>query len=78
MKVFLVVLFMDQGAPAVVEGYLPREQVDLEACEGHADFLRAYANEVPEAMPPLYSVSCVEAADMFEAAGKAAKLGTPL
>lgn len=70
-SVFLVVLFLIDGEPSVIDGWLPRQQPNMSICEQRSDSLNSYFLNNPEAAPlkrPVAAVGCVEALDMFEAA----------
>lgn len=57
MKVLLAVLFIMNGEPTLIEGYLPREQPSMEVCEERADFMADYLSTVPD-LPEIGEIIC--------------------
>ena len=57
MKTLLVILFIINGEPSIIQdGFAPME-VDAAQCEQRAQFAREYIPSVPD-MPELYGVYC--------------------
>jgi len=67
MKLFLTVIFLINGEPVILDGYMPREQVSADDCNEHAAFLEEHAEDTPD-IPDIYAIGCVWAANQIEAA----------
>ena len=57
MKILLVVLFMVNGEPALIDGYMPREQPSMEVCAERAEFMADYFATVPD-LPEVGEIAC--------------------
>ena len=68
MKFFLTVLFLVNGEMTVVSGMLPLEMDSEAECHERLEFLQGYLRE-DTPYPSTSVTGCIEAEDMFRAAG---------
>jgi len=47
-QIILAIVFMIEGEPHFIDGYLPRTQPDMETCEMRREFMLDYFAENPE------------------------------
>lgn len=71
MKSWLVILFLINGEPAVIDGYVARPHDTQEVCEIVALNTLEYLSSIQGQTPPVWKVDCVSARDEYEAAWKA-------
>jgi len=77
LKVFLTVVFLVNGHPTVIDGWLPREQPDDATCLARMARLLEYLPQHP-GLPEEHDVACVAAPTPLDAAEWLAAAGKPL
>lgn len=66
MKVFLAVLFFMNGEPALIDGFMPREQPSIEVCEERAEFMQESLADMPD-LPEVGKIVCGTKEDIQKA-----------
>jgi hypothetical protein len=57
-SVYLVVLFLVNGQPTIIDGFHPRQQESLDICEERLMVLKSYLEEYKELYPEVHKLSC--------------------